>query len=435
MAGQLEPGRPQEQGSHPVDTSSVGRGGEAADAPGRGNAGRQQGSAAYDSVRSSQLESGARLRHLIDNIYAQHGLPPVMQAPGALHASRLQKPSMSWAHILFSTRYLVLELWNFEDVYNAHYKGIVGGLDMADKRGIHMIISGHEGVKGGLNDLRDKCVAHIELDFSEFAKRIDAIGLAPIVQYARAVVMFQDAVFRTVKNRHRKEGEPRGGIPISLELPSVTDRRAFEEKYGQMDFEACANRHRHECDVMQSLQMSLNMLYASFYEAALQSRYRNRNEFSRLDMQVYGARYMILDIHNFMVEFGKLDINKSTRPGFLHRDALYTRLRNNYAAHTYIDKIDGIGGLLEDRPGLLGDMLLDIMEIDVLASRVLERHPETLIKGITRMTPGQISEIDRRLRKVQVASHETYGNRYADFGIRTKSQETHGRENFVPGKE
>jgi len=423
MARHDAPGGSRETGGAPGDASSAGlRASKEGTPNGHGgkeaqeNARARQGHAEYDDIRSSQLESSARLRYLVDNIYVQHGMPPVMQGFDMLHKSRLQRPSLSWAHVLFSARYLVLELWDFEDVYSVHYGKIVGGLDVTDKRGLHMIISGHESVKSALKGLRDKCVAHMERDFGEFAKSIDAVGLASIVHYARAVVMFQDAVFRTIGNRHRKENKPHGGIPISFELPAGTDRQAFEKKYCQADLAAYAGSHRHECEVMRNLQMSLGMLYASFYEAALQSRYRNRGEFSWLDMQVYGSKYMILDIHNFIVEFGKLGIGKTTRPGFLTGGTPYARLRNDYAAHTRVNKIAGVGGLLDGNPGLLGDMLLDIVEIDVLAFKILERHPDTLIKEITRVTPEQFAEIDRRLSEVQVASHEPYGNRYVEPG-------------------
>lgn len=406
MAERLASGGQREPGSSP-------KGGNAG-ARARGNANRQD-HAAYDDVRSSQLESSVRLRYLVDSIYVNHGLPPVMQALDGPGRPGAKAHGPQWAHILFSARYLVLELWDFEDTYSAHYEKIVGGLEVESRRGVHMIISGHRGVKDSLKDLRNS-VAHAAHDIGEFAGQVDAIGLAPLVHYARAVAMFQDAVFRTIGNRHGRANPTREGIPVSLELPGATDRRAFEAKYGTVDFGAVAAMHDHECEVMRDLQLSLDMLYENFYKAALQSKYRVRDCHFGPDMHVYGAKYMILDIHNFIVELGKLGIGNAMRPGFLARSDMYLDLRNDYAAHTRTSKIRGIGGLLEGRPGLLSDMLMDMVEIDELAQKILERHPDKMTKEITRMTPEQVSEMDRRLRDVQEASHEAYGYRYADRG-------------------
>lgn len=127
---------------------------------------------------------------------------------------------------------------------------------------------------------------------------------------------------------------------------------------------------------------------------------------------------MILDICNFIVEFGKLGLSKRICPDFLARRDRYARLRNDYAAHTRIGKVASIAELLEKSPRLLQDMLVDIVEVDVLASTMLEQVRDIPTKEIECMTGEQIDEVRHRLRATKLRSQEFYGDRYVDPGER-----------------
>ncbi|MDD9812991.1 MAG: hypothetical protein OXU37_01760 [Thaumarchaeota archaeon] len=387
----------------------VGRGSVA----GEPNGGAGNAPVEYEAIRVAALESNIRLRYLIGEIYAQHGLPQDAQLSDRPHRSRLQTPTTSWMLTLLAARYLVLELWNFGDMHQTHYRKAMDGLEVRDRKGLHMILDGHGDVRGSLKRMRDKSVAHTERDFGEFSREITAMGLARLVHYARAALMFQDAIYRTIPHEGVQERPEQKPNPRSLAFPTDADTEAFKKKHSSLcPVQVMENRPR-ECTVIRDLQLSLLVLYAKFQEAAFEKEDNTLDSHLRFTEQVYTSKYMILDIDNFIVEIKKLGISLA-EPGFLLREGLYRNLRNDYAGHTRVNKVASLQELLERNPDILRDMLLDMAEIDVVASRLLARCPDTLIREITPMTPEQISEIDRKMAAVQLESHRHYGFKYVD---------------------
>lgn len=373
-----------------------------------------QGAAEYEAVRTAQLESMSRLDFLLADIYAQHGLSrsskifdrPLVPAPQARGPSRLRT--------LLSTRYLVLELWDFDAVYRTHYGKIMGGLEVKNKGGLHAVVSGHDSVTGMLDDMRNKFVAHTELGLGEFAEKVNAVGLAPIVGYARVVLMLQDAIYRVIPNRLGQESKVYAEDVGTFGAPTPTAILGIKKRYEGASPVLDWGRQRRECEALRGLQLSLAMLCVGFCEAVAGTRDNTMCSYIRLESHVHRAKYMILDMHNFILEFNRLAPDVP-RPGFLAREELYASLRNDYAAHTRVSRVSGVKRLLRENPLLLDDIVLDMTEADILAGRLLGRLSSTAVREITPMTGAQISEIDREVGNVRMACHRFYGYRYFRF--------------------
>lgn len=370
-----------------------------------------EGAGEYEAVRTAQLESMSRLDSLLSDIYAQHGLAWSMKIFDRPRWPLPQDPGTARLRTLLSTRHLVLELWDFDSVYRAHYEKVMGGLEVEDMGGIHGIVGGHGSVTRLLDDMRNKFVAHAELGLGEFAERVNAVGLAQIVAYARAVLMLQDAIYRVIPNKHGYESSVWAETVGSFGMPAASAILALKRRYEGVSPIPDRDRRSRECEALRGLQVALATLREGFCEAVSGTSDSTMDSYIRLESHVHMAKYMILDMHNFILELGRVEPGVP-RPGFLAREGLYASLRNNYAAHTRAGRVSGVKELLEGNPPLLDNMVLDMVEADILADRLLGRLPGPDTWEITPMTGAQISEIEREVDDVRLACHRFYGYRY-----------------------
>ncbi|RNJ74444.1 MAG: hypothetical protein EB833_00600 [Thaumarchaeota archaeon S13] len=303
---------------------------------------------------------------------------------------------------------MVLELWNFQAIYS-HYTKIKKDLAVEKTAGLDLIIKNHK-IAGSLKLLRDK-LAHQGITLGDFAGEIDAHGLDSFVHYARAVLMFEDAAYRTVSHRrHKPKNADLNPAKLTFEMPESLDRDAFAKRYSGIDFELDPEIHGREYALMGDLRMSLLMLYTGFVEAAKSTGDNTLDSYLQFTSHAHNSKYMILDIDNFIKKFKKLGLQEAVTPDFLSRADLYDSLRHDYA-HAKITKTHTIESLLAGHQDLLSHMLLDILEIDALASRLLERFEAPPIKEISFMSSEQIAKIDEAMKAIQL---EILGRSYTD---------------------
>lgn len=366
----------------------------------------------HDALYFAAHESNMHVRYWLCDIYDLHGLPQDPQPHDAPHKSALYSSTLRTLRLLLSVRLLVLELWNFQAIYS-HYGKIKQDLDVEKASGLSLIVKNHK-ITGSLKRLRDK-LAHQGIALEDLADEIDSLGLDSLVRYARAVLMLEDAVYRTVSNnRHRPKNEDWNLPKLTFELPGSSDRDAFAKKYSEVNFSFDPEHNGREYALMGELRLSLLMLYTSFVESAQNTSDNTLDSYLLFTSHVYNSKYMILDIHNFIARFRKLGLQEAVTPDFLAREGLYKSLRDNYSAHTKIAKIRTIEYLLSDHPDLLSHMLLDILEIDAIASRLLERFEAPPLREIPPMSREQIDKMDRDMRDAQLGSHGLLGHSYID---------------------
>lgn len=364
--------------------------------------------AAHEAVRAAALESNARLRCLIADVYARHRAILGGEGAGAARAQAPPARPAPWERRLLSARHLVLELWGFEDVRSAHYAGVIEGMGAVERDGLRMIMDDHEGTRHMLKWMRRGPAGRVEHDYGEFAGEIDHIGLAHIVHYAWAAHMLQDAVCRAIP---RARGVPEQRLaPDPPRLPTREDRQNLERKYaslgpvGDMGVPGCIR--------MRDLQMSLRTVQAMLHGTASQEWGTAAGGRAAPMDCAHMARYAVLDIHGFIKEFCRQGI-ESVKPDILSRGALYARLHADHVAHSRADKLAGTGGMLRDNPRLLDEILLDMVEVDVLASRMLGGCPG-IARDITPMTDGDIAWIDRSMEVAQAWGGLSHDHGYAD---------------------
>jgi len=366
----------------------------------------------YDAIYAAAYESNIHVRYWLCDIYDLHGLPQNPQLYDTPHMSALHSPALRSLRLLLSVRHLVLELWNFQAIYN-HYTKIKTDLAVGKTGGLDLIIKNHK-IAGSLKLLRDK-LAHQGITLGDFAGEIESHGLDSFVHYARAVLMFEDAAYRTVSHRrHKPKNADLNPAKLTFELPGSLDRDAFAKRYSGVDFEFDPKLHGREYALMGDLRLSLLMLYTSFVEAAKSTGDNTLDSHLRFTSHVHNSKYMILDIDNFIKKFKKLDLQEAVTPDFLSRADLYNSLRHDYSAHTKITKIHTIESLLAEHPDLLSHILLDILEIDALASRLLERFEAPPIKEISLLSREQLAKIDEAMKATQLESHGRLGRSYID---------------------
>jgi len=360
----------------------------------------------YGAIYAAARESNARLRYWIYSIYGLHCMapPPLYRAP---HGPATHDYEPWQLRLLLSTKFLVLELSAFQTIHG-YYTSIKGALPVRKKGGLDMIIRGHR-VHGRLKSLRDG-LAHSGMSLGELAREINLLGLDAYVHYARAALMFEDAVFETILDKqHRSEMDRQLPRFPDFGLPCVVDREAFAEKYSQVNFALDTECHQHDYAIMGELNHSLRMLSRGFSKAAGSISDDPPYGRHRFSDHLYHVKHMILDIHCFIAKFRKLGLDGSVEPAFAARESLYEMLRHDYSAHTKIKKIRGVEAMLEAHPSLLDDMLLDAVEIDALASRLLERVDAPPTAEISPMSAEQGAEVEKRLWGAQVGSHKFYG--------------------------
>lgn len=366
----------------------------------------------YDAIYSAAYESNIRVRHWTCEIYDLHGLPQNPQLYDTPHRSALHSPTLRTLRLLLSVRHLVLELWNFQTIYG-HYCQIKKDLDVKKASGLNLIFKNHK-IVGSLKHLRDE-TAHQGITLGDFANEIDKLGLGSFVHYARAVLMFEDAAYRTVSNkRYMPKNADWDLSKLTFELPGSSDSDAFAKKYSNVDFPFDPEHNSNDYVLMAELRLSLLMLYTGFVESAKNTSDKTLDSYLRFTCHVYNSKYMILDIHSFIAKFMKLGLREYVAPDFLNRAELYNSLRNNYVAHTKITKMRTTVSVLSDHPGLLSHMLLDMLEIDAIASRLLERFETPPLKEISPMSKEQIDKIDKEMKAVQLESHGRLGRSYMD---------------------
>ena len=369
----------------------------------------------YESIYTVVYESNIRLSHWVDRIYRQHGLIYEGLSLGTPAGSALQKRSLEWLHLQVSVRYLVLELWNFATLYR-RVSRVTRGLDLDDPDKPWQILDSPKGLGPVIRTMRNRFGAHPDWTFGEAADRINYIGLDSLVYCARATLMFQDAVFRTIPPRYHKVGSLRHNpVPVSLELGTPADSEALQKQYGDASLSVDTGKNLKNYNVLYASYSSLLLLYANFAELASRDDHGDLGAYLRFTKEVYGIKYMILEICNFICTFRKMGIDLPFTPGFLAHEKQYLHIRNNYSAHTRTDKIGDLGQLLGENRGLLSNMAHDIQEIDALAGRLEREFPEMMTKEIRPMNNAEMDHIERDLESLRSESPASCGNIFANM--------------------
>ncbi len=368
----------------------------------------------YESIYTVVYESNIRLSHWIDRIYRQHGMIYEGLSLGNPAGFALQKQSIEWLHLQVSVRYLVLELWNFTTLYGK-VRRVMQGLELDYPDKLWQILDSLKDLKPLIKTLRNEFSAHPELTFSKAADRINYIGLDSLVYCARATLMFQDAVFRTIPHRYHKVGSLRSDpVPVSLALGTPADKKALRKQYDEASLSVDTEKNLQNYEALYASYASLLMLHANFAELAGMDDDDDLDAYLLFTKEVYGIKYMILEICSFIHTFKQMGIDLPFTPGFLSREKQYLRIRDNYSAHRRPNKIRDMGTLLEKNRDLLSNMAHDIQEIDVLAELLERKFSNIEIREIRPMNNAEMDNIERDLESLRRESHASCGNRFVN---------------------
>lgn len=369
-------------------------------------------------VYTAVSESNIRVRYWLDKIYRQHGIynNPEQDLLDVL----TQKPVFVHINIMIAIRYLALEIYDFWELYNKNHD-LVKDLEIKDPAGIYRIIQ-ECGIIRELREIRNEFGAHPGWAFEKAAERIAAMGLDRFVLNAHLVLMFQDAVCRTMPSRHRRDhvhDVRQAQISVKVDPVTRSEGEKIKESYANTSVVFKDQKRRDLYVTMHESVLCMMLLHESFNEAREHYGKNTLAAIQRFSNEVYNVKYMILEMANFIKQYEemKLDVTKDGRVferGFMARKSLYNEFRNNYAAHTRQDGINGIQALIEKQPDILSCVLRDIVEADNLVTRLSSEFPEYEQCSLRLMTSTEISRVQRKLDRIRKESNEHYGNEFVD---------------------
>ena len=87
-----------------------------------------------------------------------------------------------------------------------------------------------------IRNARNSFGAHIDWTFNEVRKSIDDIGLNRIMHYAKSVVMFQDAICKTIPHRYYKPTNDKR-CSGDITFPKSDEKEKMKQKYAKSDLE------------------------------------------------------------------------------------------------------------------------------------------------------------------------------------------------------
>lgn len=365
-------------------------------------------------VYEAMYESNVRIRYWLDKIYRQHGISDSLEYDKIDTAT--QKPTLANTNTMVAIKYLVLEIDDFWRLYNKNHD-MINDLEMGGPSGIYKISREYAGARE-MKVMRDKYGAHPCWTFEEAARHIDAMGLDRLVFYAHLVVMFQDAAYRAIPSRHRRDhmrDVQRSQIPLTVEPVTASEREAIKMAYSGANVGLRGQKDQNAYVAMRESLLCMMHLSACFNEARENLKNNTLVSYLRFSNEVYNIKYMVLELTNFikLCDSMKLSMTNAGKPlvlGFLERRKLYCGLRNKYAAHALMDGNDGVQELLQKSPDLISGVLRDIAEADGLVTRLSSEFQEYNGLPVRQMTHTEIKRAHRRLDRIRKVSDEYYGN-------------------------
>lgn len=374
----------------------------------------------YEWAYIAMAESNIRIRYWLDMIYREHGIANNPKQDALYEAAR--RPSLASTNIMVSARYLALEIYDFWKLYQKNHK-MVQDLEIRDAAGIYKIVKEYKDARE-MRELRNKFGAHPCWTFDEAARHINAMGLDRFVFYARLVLMFQDAVYRTVPSRHRRarnSGVQEAQISVSFEPVTKSEGRKSREEYANVSVVFKTPKSQDAYITMHESLLCMMLLSINFNEGKERNGDETLEGYLRFSSEVYNVKYMILELANFIKQFDEMNLEmtrggKAFTPDFLKRREFYLQWRNDYAAHVLEDGVRGIQRLVEENRDLISNILRDIAEADSLVTRLSSEFEGYGGFDINPMTRTEVKLVEGKLDRMRAESNEHYGNEFVDPG-------------------
>lgn len=369
----------------------------------------------YEWAHTAMAESSIRIRYWLDEIYRQHGASNNPEQDELDAEAR--KPPLSPTNIMVSVRYLALEIYDFWELYQKSHE-TAQDLEIKDTSGIYKIVKEYKDSEK-MQILR-KFGAHPCWTFREASRHIDSVGLDKFVFYAHLVLMFQDAVYRTIPSRHRRDrvhALQQAQISVSFKPVTEAEEKKSKETYSNASVTFKAPKSQDAYTAMHESRLCMMLLAINFNEGSRHLTENTLEGYLRFSNEVYNVRHMILELANFIKHYDEISLKIENggnvfTPKFLKRKELYCQLRDECAAHVRIDGIRGIQRLIEKNPDLVSDILRDITEVDSLVTRLSGEFEGCGGPGMRAMTHMEIKLIGRRLDRIHTESNERYGNEF-----------------------
>jgi len=261
-------------------------------------------------------------------------------------------------------------------------------------------------------DLRDKYSSHPTFPLREAIARIDGEGFERFWQCARRLLLLKRAAETASGWDNPPAHPPDSGqeisglphrFPTEAELEEV--KRAHEGPMLKARWPKCWSRQ-----VMRECAACIRILLDEFCIArSLHQTSQSAENKARLCNTVYSLKYAVLEMHNFIESYAKL--NLSGNPGFMKRKKWYKRFKNQYGAHTDEDRrVVSLTQLL-GKAALMQMLVLDMHEALCLSRRLFEDfEPQDRIRLPTR---AEIASMDADIEGAHQTLHRRLGGRFA----------------------
>lgn len=372
----------------------------------------------YAWAYTAVYESNIRVRYWLDKIDLRHGGSAGSRL-GA--AARGLKPVVP--NTVVAARYLALEIDDFWRLYDASC-GLVRDMDIDDPEGVYGAMRRQGGTRKAIREMRGRFGARSGWTFGEASARIDGVGLERLVLYAHLVLMFQDAVYRTIPGRYSKNRlHDVRQLQVCAELrpPTTREEREAGETYNALSVAFSGEKTQGRYVAMRESALCMLLMYASFVDAVRGHGRDALEGYLGFSVEVYSVKYMILELANFVEQYAGMGVvlargKIAFTPRFLGRRKLYQEFRDGYAGHRRADGIGGLREMVEKAPSLISDILRDIVEADALASRLAREFKKYRPCAPRLMTDMETRRMEGRLDTVRRAIIEHYGAGFADPG-------------------
>jgi len=308
-----------------------------------------------EDVYAAADESNMRIRYWLDVVYGQHGVDSNLCSLDRPPKSAFQKPSLEWVNLVVGVRHLILELSSFSHLERLAHKKIVKRLDAKNPDTLYEMLDGHEETAEVIGLLRCKFGAHIHWTFNEVKEAVDEIGLASIVGYAKRVLLFEDAAYRTI--RHKYHCRKTSDCELIKHTPLVGERERLakiKEKYGPVRI-ALSVKSVDDWHAIHESYLCLHMTYGKYLEST-HGDGTTVDEIKQATSEIYNLKYIFLHMCNIIQKLQKPALSMPFEPEFASRESGYCRLRDDYSAHLHINKIKDLRQILKTDKNLISNI-------------------------------------------------------------------------------
>jgi len=271
-------------------------------------------------------------------------------------------------------------------------------------------------------ELRSKFGAHPIFSFKGAMEQIGQDGFGKFWQCARRLLLLKDAVEATSRGIASPVRAAHGGpnapglphrLPTGEELEGVTGEHegpGLEVEWP----EDCPLPVMRDCATC--IQALLDEFCISF---RLHRESPSAASRERLCNTVYSLKYAVLEMHDFIVRYGTLEL--APRPKFLGRADKYKWFRDHYAAHN--DKCLLVVSLVQllDDPRIMPMLILDMHEALCVSRRLFERIEPS--EQIMLPTSEEIARMDGEIETVRKRLRDQLGERFANGDHRRQRAE------------